>query len=94
MFEHLYEWLRNLSFYLILINVILYAIPENGYRKYIRFFTGLVLIFMLMTPIFQLLGRESFVLDMEMDFLEYGEINVEQESEIQMKVEEIRVGDE
>lgn len=56
MFEYVYEWLRNISYYLILVTAVTYVLPSNSYRKYIRFFTGLVLIMMLLTPVFQLFG--------------------------------------
>ena len=41
------EWIQNIAVYLIISAAILHAVPENGYRKYIRFFTGLVLILLL-----------------------------------------------
>ena len=60
MFDYLYEWLRNISYYLILVTAVTYVLPSGSYRKYIRFFTGLVLILMLVSPVVQLLGAESF----------------------------------
>ena len=56
MFDYLYEWLRDISYYLILVTAVTYVLPSNAYRKYIRFFTGLVLILILMAPMLQLLG--------------------------------------
>ena len=56
MFDYLYGWLQNISYYLILVTAVTYVLPSNSYRKYIRFFTGLVLIMMLLTPILHLLG--------------------------------------
>lgn len=58
MFDYLYEWLQNISFYLILVTAVLQAVPNQEYRKYIRFFTGLVLILMLLAPILDLFGSE------------------------------------
>lgn len=59
MFEYLYEWLRNISYYLILVTAVTYVLPSGSYRKYIRFFTGLVLIFMLLTPVLNLFGKNE-----------------------------------
>ena len=59
MFEDLYEWLRNISYYLILVTAVTYVLPSGSYRKYIRFFTGLVLIFMLMTPVLNLFSKKE-----------------------------------
>lgn len=104
MFEYLYEWLRNLSFYLILVTAVMYILPANGYRKYIRFFTGLVLILMILTPVFELFGTEYTVTDyfdgydfeknMKKIEDEMREIdgNVNRHSEIQIEVEDIVIG--
>ena len=38
--------------YLSLIHI--YALPDSGYKKYIRFFTGLILVLFLAAPVLQL----------------------------------------
>ena len=63
MFEYLYEWLRNLAFYLVLVTALTHVLPAGEYRKYIRFFTGLVLILMLLTPILRLFDAQYRVED-------------------------------
>lgn len=61
MFDYVYEWLKNLTTYTVLVAVVMQLLPSEEYRKYIRFFCGMVLIVMLMTPLFQVLGiREDF----------------------------------
>lgn len=61
MFDYIYEWLENLTTYTILVAVVMQLLPNEEYRKYIRFFCGMVLIVMLVTPLFQLVGiREEF----------------------------------
>lgn len=59
MFEFVYEWLKNLSAYLLLVHMVINILPNEEYRKYIRFFCGLVLIVMLVTPLFQLFNLEA-----------------------------------
>lgn len=59
MVAHLYEWIENLAVYLVLVTAAIQVIPGNGYKKYIRFFTGLVLIFMIMSPVLKLFGMEG-----------------------------------
>ena len=44
MFTYIYDWIKNLVFYLILMTMLMQIIPDSDYKKYIRFFTGLVLI--------------------------------------------------
>lgn len=50
------EWIQNIAVYLIISAAILHAVPENGYRKYIRFFSGLVLILLLADPLLEFTG--------------------------------------
>ena len=55
----MYQWMENLSFYMILITVVLQLLPDNSYQKYIRFFTGLMLVVMLAAPVFEILGMQE-----------------------------------
>lgn len=61
MLKELYQWLQDLAVYLILVSAVLQALPQESYQKYVRFFAGLVLIVLLMTPLLKLT-------DMEYDF--------------------------
>lgn len=63
MFQYLYEWAQNLAFYMVLVTVVLHAVPDSGYRKYIRFFTGMVLILMIVSPIFRIFGMDSQIVN-------------------------------
>ena len=53
--KELYQWLQDLAVYLILVSAILQALPQ----EYIRFFSGLVLIILLMTPLLRLTDMED-----------------------------------
>lgn len=64
MFDYLYEWIKNLAFYLVLVTAVLHMLPSSGYKKYIRFFTGLVLILMLCTPVLKLFGMEQKITEL------------------------------
>ena len=57
--KELYQWLQDLAVYLILVSAILQALPPESYQKYIRFFSGLVLILLLMTPLLRLTDMED-----------------------------------
>ena len=61
MFQELYGWMQDISVYLVLTIAVLYALPGSEYKKYIRFFTGMVLILMILTPVFRWLGMEDQV---------------------------------
>ncbi len=77
MFTYLYQWVENITFYLILITVAMQLLPNQSYKKYIRFFMGLVLIIMLANPILKIFGlKEAFQ-------------TFYQEAEYEQKLEEI-----
>ena len=87
MFAYLYEWIRNVAFYLVLVTALLHVLPRSGYQKYIRFFTGLVLILLVLAPVFKLFQMEEELRDAYRD-----DSWLEQLEEIK-GVEEIQVGD-
>ena len=102
--KELYQWLQDLAVYLILVSAILQALPQESYQKYIRFFSGLVLIILLMTPLLRLTDMEdsfrSRVQEQNMEqesasFLEEGkgEMTLETEEKEQIEVEEIQIGE-
>lgn len=59
MLEEIYGWIQDISVYLIVMAAVMHAIPGKDYGKYIRFFSGLVLILMLSSPLLRLAGMEG-----------------------------------
>lgn len=61
MVESIYTWMQNIVFFLIVVTAVLEVLPGGNYQKYIRFFTGLVLMVLLLTPVLNLAGvKEIF----------------------------------
>lgn len=58
MVEYVYQWLQNIAFYLIVITAVIHMIPNHSYKKYVRFFTGLILIIMLSEPVLKAVGMQ------------------------------------
>lgn len=56
MLDTLYEWLQNIVFFLLIAGAVLDALPGNHYRKYIRFFSGMVILLLLASPLLKLGG--------------------------------------
>lgn len=56
MIAFIYDWMENISFYLVILVAIMQMIPQNSYQKYIRFFAGMILILMLAVPILRIFG--------------------------------------
>lgn len=63
MLDYIYEWMRNIAFYLVLITAVVHMVPDSDYKKYIRFFTGLVLILWILTPVLKLFGTDDKLAD-------------------------------
>ncbi|MEG2667094.1 MAG: stage III sporulation protein AF [Lachnospiraceae bacterium] len=59
MFDYIYEWIQNLAFYMIITTAIIQLIPQSTYKRYVRFFTGLLLVVLLVTPILKIFGLEQ-----------------------------------
>ena len=75
--EELYLWIRNLAVFYIFFTAVLNLIPDRKYEKYVRFFMGLLLIFMMSTPIFSILGKGSELTESFLD--NFSEENREKE---------------
>lgn len=75
--EELYLWIRNLAVFYIFFTAVLNLIPDQNYEKYVRFFMGLLLIFMMSTPIFSILGKGSELTESFLD--NFSEENREKE---------------
>lgn len=57
----LYNWIKNIAFYLILITAIENAVPNNSYKKYIKLVTGMILVVLLVSPITGFLNLEEVI---------------------------------
>lgn len=55
--EELYGWMKNLAVFYILFTAFLHLVPDKKYEKYVRLFMGILLIGMMLTPVFALLGK-------------------------------------
>ena len=60
MLAYMYEWIENIAFYLVIVVAVLHMVPGENYKRYIRFFVGMILILMLAGPILKLWGMSEF----------------------------------
>lgn len=60
--ELIYGWVKNLVCFYIFMAVILHLLPKDSYRKYVRFFSGMLLIILAVNPVLSLLGKEEMLL--------------------------------
>ncbi|MCI9136873.1 MAG: stage III sporulation protein AF [Lachnospiraceae bacterium] len=60
--EFIYGWVRNIVCFYIFMTVILHVLPRENYRKYVKFFSGMLLMILVLTPILSLLGQEELLM--------------------------------
>lgn len=59
MIEIIYQWIKTIIIYLIIITVIQNLLPQGRYVKYLKVFTGLILIVIIIQPITSLVGLDK-----------------------------------
>lgn len=88
--DTVYNWVKNLAFFAILSTAVLQMIPDQGFKKYVRFFTGLLMVSMLILPIFKVTGKENIFTDIYKS-REYREQLEENSKKSQELIEQITV---
>ncbi len=57
--SYIYGWVRNLVCFYILLTVVLHLLPKENYQKYVRFFSGILLTILVVSPVLSLIGQEE-----------------------------------
>lgn len=57
--QEIYGWVKNLTYYFIFITVVNHVLPHQKYEKYIKLFSGLILILLVVQPITKGLDLED-----------------------------------
>ena len=57
--EGIYQWIRSLVFYLILMTMLMDLLPDKKYENYLRLFTGVVFLLLFFQPFTGLLGAQE-----------------------------------
>ena len=60
MFAYIFEWIENIAFYLVIVVAFLHMVSGETYKRYIRFFVGMILILMLLTPLLKIVGMTEY----------------------------------
>lgn len=55
----IYDWIRSLVSYMILMTMIMNLLPDKKYEKYLRLFTGMVFLLLVFAPFADLTGVEA-----------------------------------
>lgn len=57
--QDLFIWIRNIAYYVIMVTAVMHVVPKGDYQKYIRLFTGMVLILLVSAPVLGLFGVDQ-----------------------------------
>lgn len=85
----IYETIRNICAFVILTTVVNNLLHESSYQKYVRFFSGLVLILIVITLVTKLLSNDTELFDSIEKYLKQVQTN---ELEQEFMLEEERAG--
>lgn len=55
----LYQWVSGILCFMIFVSAVRAVLPSKKYEKYIRFFTGVVLILLVVQPVLEIFGLED-----------------------------------
>lgn len=102
--EEIYRWMKSLAVFYLFFTAVLQLVPDRKYERYVRSFMGLLLIYMLCTPVFAAFGKSGQFLESFADTFYREQEKMEQleaeelqtfylkqgyENEISFKIEEL-----
>lgn len=58
---YIYNWVKNLVCFYLLLTVVQHLLPKKSYQKYVRFFSGMLLTILVVSPVLSLLGNEELL---------------------------------
>ena len=61
--QEIYQWMKDLAFFHVLTTAILHILPDKRYEQYVRLFMGLLLILLICTPVFAVVGKSQELLE-------------------------------
>lgn len=86
----IYEWIRNIVFYQLLISIVMNLLPDDVYKKYIRFFLGMLFLVIVMQPVFHVLDLSE---NMDISYYKKQWENELEENKLELDVREWQKSD-
>ncbi len=56
----IYEWIKRMIYLAIFLTLLLQILPKSSYRKYVKFFAGLVFVITVLNPLMGILQQENW----------------------------------
>ena len=66
----LLEWVKRMIFLGIFLTILLQVLPSGTYRKYVRFFVGMVFVLTIVSPLFSILGEKNWEQTLERELFQ------------------------
>ena len=57
----IYGWMRGLAFFFIFMTAVLNCLPDQKYRRYVRFFLGMLLLVLMARPLLSLFHLDEIL---------------------------------
>ena len=58
--DEIYEWIKRMIYLTIFLTLLLQILPKGSYRKYVKFFAGLVFVITVLNPLMGILQQENW----------------------------------
>lgn len=81
----IYDWIKDILYYLILISLVYQLLPNENYRKYMKLFSGILLVIIVLKPL-KIFIQEDSLDSVKAAFQQYDS----NDEEIKAKVEEFK----
>lgn len=61
MLTELLEWIRQIIYLLVFLTLMLQILPNGNFRKYVKFFAGLIFVLTLLNPLISVMGKGEWM---------------------------------
>ena len=83
--DAIYSWVKGIAVFYIFLTMLLHLVPTERYQRYIRFFMGLLLIVLVMSPVLSVLKKSRGV------SVDFGKLYQQEEKKrLQLEIENLQ----
>lgn len=61
MLTNLLAWIKQMIYLLIFLTLMLQILPNGNFRKYVKFFAGLIFVLTLLNPLISMMGKGDWM---------------------------------
>lgn len=68
--DRIFDWIKSFIYFGLFLTILMQLLPDVKYKKYVRFFAGMIFIVLVMGPVFRIFSDDN-ILDTAVEKLEY-----------------------